>query len=636
MDTYRQSNASSPIRTAASPRPHNAPSPSKNILKSVESHVRVMSHLENVSISSSYTALRLRHPHDGRVAGEDNGNSASSSSGSSGSWSNPFLATRVHRGTPADVFYDEVVAPCVANSTSGQSYLFLVSGPVESGRSQTLYGSPHHSERGIIELTAADLVHRMKMRGNVLLASTPSGNASKTNVNGDGGVDEQRLGGLTVTYSAFVTRGTQITDTVTGSPVRVEEFPPPLGMVPLPWMRLLESAPNAVVVPEKKFADTSCVVQFHVYAPVDGSGRRSMATLTFVDVAAFRLPLCRDVQHLVETVRRVAGVSVEGGDPHFKDFMLTTLLESALVGYVTLVSITTISGRQDLYDASCAALRFSEDIRRIHQVLMLTHINSPRWLYDAAQSVDQLRGEREQLLLGHYMRGVYDYYRTAFRWLMKNVSDTDAGFNRLLEETESIRNHLEREVKLQCADLQMQIHNEDKACREEMEAARGAYDATAQQFEAVKRLDESIATLEQQISHNDLHYGHRISQMRIEISSLEAKSNSRQQEVHQLEKETKLYQSKTEEVISVVAKYGVDLSYYQSIYSAAREMEEITRKKRRYEEDLQLASQAAHRQTDTLREDRERRSQLSRLTVIQQRVDDLKRARASRISEREG
>lgn len=629
----------------------NAQSVVKNILKSVESHVRIMSHSDRISISSSSTALRLRLPEAGedgssptatpvpsQYSQRDNtGGDASplSSQGGVPGWSPPFTATRIHRAGSTARFYDDVIAPCVSNCTSGQSYLFLVNGPPESGRSQTLYGSPHHSEVGLVELTAADLLRRMSSSGRVImrghrdLQNKENDNGGSEvgdngNGGGGGGATPATTGGITVTYSAFTTRGSKIMETETGESVPLVEFPPPLGLLPLPTMRLLEEAGKAVLLPERKHVDTSCVIQFQVYAAVDSSGRRSMATLTFVDVAAIREPLCREVAHLIETVERVAGVTGDGGDASFKETKLTTVLEPALVGYVTLVSITTISGREDLYESTCAALRLANTISRIHQVLMLTHINAPRWLFDTAAGLEQLRKQREQLMTDHYARGVHDYYQCVSRWLMKNANDLEGNIEHLLNETASVRKDIAAEMDSQSKKLGEQIEKENTSCRGEMESARLAYEATSRQFDEMKRLDESIAAVEQKISQTDMQSGHRISEMRIEISALEAKANSCHQQLQQLEKEMKLYVLKTGEVGATLEKYGEDLRNKQLTYSIMQQLLDLGQKRQRYETDLELASQAAHRQTDTLRVDRERRSRLSRLVMMENRVYSLR------------
>ncbi|KAF5220949.1 hypothetical protein ECC02_005966 [Trypanosoma cruzi] len=569
---------------APSPTPGSPRRPAvKNILKNVESHVRLMSHLEYTSTSSSYTSLRLKNAQTDK-------------------WSDPFNVTRVHRATPTDIFYHEVIAPCVSNCLAGQSYLFLVSGPCESGRSQTLYGSPHHSEKGVIELAAEELLRRV----------------TET-------TDGEETGGFraTVTHSAFITRGSQLLETVSGNPVPIVEFPPPLGSTPLPQMRLLDSASSAVQIPNKKHMDTSCIVQFHVYRPVDSSGRRSMATITFVDVAAFRLPHCTEVIHLIETVRRVAGLS-NAGDPDFKHTKLTTLLESALVGYVTLMSITTISGRQDLHESACDALRFAESLSRIHQVLMLVHINIPKWLLDTAEKLEDLRMQRERILSEQHSRGVYDFYRAAAKWLSEHVSDVDGTFDKLLEETESIRQEVSHEVKAQIKDLQARIQDEQQECASQLERTRAAHAVTSSQLEAVKRLDETIATLDQQLTQRDFYSDHKISEMRIEISTLENETNMHRQELTQLEKEEKLYASKYKEVVDVLGKYAEDLAWAQVYFAHAIEMNAINQKKEELEAELELASRVARRATDTLRFDRVRRSKISRLTMMQQKVDALR------------
>ncbi|RNF04710.1 hypothetical protein TraAM80_05044 [Trypanosoma rangeli] len=555
----------------------------KNILKSVESHVRLMSHLEYTSTSSSYTSLRLKNAQ-------------------TDTWSEPFNVTRVHRATPTDIFYQEVIAPCVSNCLAGQSYLFLVSAPCESGRSQTLYGSPHHSEKGIIELTAEELLRRVA-----------------------GTADGDEVGGprSTVTHSAFIARGSQLLETVSGDPVPVVEFPPPLGATALPQMRLLASAPSAVQIPTKKHMDTSCIVQFQVYTPVDTFGRRSMATLTFVDVAAFRPPHCSEICHLVETVRRVAGLS-NAGDPGFKQTKLTTLLESALVGYVTLMSITTISGRQNLHVAACDALRFAESLSRIHQVLMLVHINTPKWFLETAEKLEELRMQRERILSEQHSRGVYDFYRAAAKWLAEHVSDVDGTFDKLLEETEAVRQEVAREVEAQRADLRTRIKEEQQECAAQLEQTRATHAVTTSQLETVKRLDETIAALDQQLAQGDFYSDHKISEMRIEISTLENETNMHRQELTQLEKEEKLYTSKCQEVVGVLGKYAEDLVWAQAYFAHALEMSTIIRKKEKLEAELELASCVARRETQTLRVDRERRSKMSRLTMMQQKVDALR------------
>ncbi|CCW71219.1 unnamed protein product [Phytomonas sp. Hart1] len=641
----------------------------KNILKGVESHVRVMSSLENVSTSSSYTALRLRHPvnHTAKLPGDTPTRPTSPERDASSSWSRPFNVSRVHRDSTTAAFYDDVIAPCISNCCSGQCYLFIVSGPQESGRSQTMYGSPHRREKGLVELSALDFLARISASERTVLQSQQQqepvinkgnlkggrkNNAAENKENLTAELTPQDLntrseypsGGLMVTYSAFTTRGPNMVDLITGEPVPIHEFPPPLGSVPLPYMRLLEpsrrvdpadpsrkeydiadAAARVVVIPERKHIETSCIIQFQVYAPVDGSGRRSMSTLTFVDMAAFRTPLCAEVAHVVETIHRVAGLS-DDGDPDFKRHKLTTLLEPALVGYVTLVSISTICGRPDLYESTCAALQFASDITRIHQVLMLLHSQTPRWLFDTGVNLERLRQQREEMMRAHYARGVSDFYRTVSNWLLKNMSNVGKTLEGILAETGVIRKQISAEVESQTRELDSRIQQEETTSKQEMDAARDAYNATSERFGEVQRLDEAITRLEQEISHIDLKNGHRIGEMRIEISSLEANNNNLRLEVQRMEKEKNLYHDKWTEVCSMLDKYAEDFNYDMKIYTSALLLEKIGKKRKRLEEDLELASQVAHRHTDHLRADRQRRSRLSRMMVMQQRLESLREA----------
>ncbi|CCW61110.1 unnamed protein product [Phytomonas sp. EM1] len=638
----------------------------KNILKGVESHVRVMSYLENVSTSSSYTALRLRHPvdHVANLREDTPTRTTGAERDASSSWSRPFTVSRVHRDTTTQVFYDDVIAPCISNCCSGQCYLFLVSGPQESGRSQTMYGSPHRREKGLVELAALDFLARISAcektafqfqqqqesvmnKVNLNGYQKNSATENKENVSTTFSPQDSNIGadyysgGLVVTFSAFTTRGSNMVDTITGEPVQIHEFPPPLGSVPLPYMRLLEpllgvdpansnskeheageAAARVVVIPERKHIETSCIIQFQVYAPVDGSGRRSMSTLTFVDMAAFRTPLCSEVAHVVETVRRVAGLSDEG-DPNFKSHKLTTLLEPALVGHVTLVSISTICGRPDLYESTCAALQFANDITRIHQVLMLLHSQTPRWLFETGVNLERLRQQRDRMMRAHYARGVSDFYHTVSNWLLNNVGNVGDALEEILVETGVIRKQILAEVEAQTKELDSRVQHEGTASKQEMDAARDAYNTTSERFGEVQRLDEAITRLEQDISHIDLQNGHRIGEIRIEISSLETKTNNLRLEVQRMEKEKNLYHDKWGELCSVLDKYADDFSCDMKIYSSTLLLEKIGQKRKRLEEDLELASQVAHQHTDHLRVDRQRRSRLSRMMVMQQRVESL-------------
>lgn len=774
------SSSSSPT-TAASSNSNNT-NIAKNILKNVESHVRVMSHLENVSISSSYTALRLRRPKGGRSGGGGGDENDDDDS----EWSPAFAVSRVHKGVAGGsntsnsnsqdptissssanastfAFFSDVVAPCVSNCCAGQSYLFLFTGPQESGRSQTLYGCPPKSsggrsanpsqdprsyasgssaasaaaasvgnfhnntdsdgnERGVVELTAIDLLdrvhakHRQRMAAEEAAAAALERGADPTITSAPESDKENRyaktggraaaannpaagVGGLTVTFSAFTTRGDQIVDTVTRREVKMEEFPPPLGTVPLPHMQLLDersiesfsfssSSGNAhrqqqkprsnkanggddedgggasrdvvPILPEKKYIDTSCIIQFQVYSSVDGGGnntngmgKRTMATFTFVDVAAFRVPLCREVTCVVDTVRKVAGLTSSSNDDSinntqtssssfssaaaaakgitdggvvdmFRSTRLTQLLEPALTGYVTLVSVATISGRPDLHDGACAALSFSQDIKKIHQVFFLLHMSTPRWLFESGCALEKMRGEREGHLQENYARGVYDYYTTASKWLTNNVSDVEGQLDKLLDETEAVRKGIEVEVQSQETALLAKVAHGEAAVKTAGDAARSVLQEASGQFESVQRLDEEAARLEHRIAQGELRARQRVGEMRGEIAALADRRTAQEREVAELTRNRSLFSGKNDEVVSVLRKYAEDLAFSQVSYSAAHELHAIGRKRRRLEADLAVASAVARRTTEAQRGDRERRSLVARLTTMQHRVSSLR------------
>ncbi|EPY24277.1 hypothetical protein AGDE_12428 [Angomonas deanei] len=437
--------------------------------------------------------------------------------------------------------------------------------------------------------------------------------------------EEPPSGNMVVTYASFTTMGDVITDTITGEAVQLEEFPPPLGLVPLPEVRLLEDARSAVVLPQTKQSEMSCIVQFYVYAPVGGSGRRSMATLTFVDVTAFRAPLSRELQHLIHTVQAVAGTAPEGsGDANFKNARLTTLLEPALQGYVTLVSITTISGRPEMYDATKAALQFTQDLGAIHQVLILIHIQNPRWFMESAQGIEALRTVREKARLESYSRGVYDYYKTASKWLLENVDNVDTQLERILEETDTVRRGIASEVSGQYRELQARVEEEDKELQEEVRCANTIEQRCEELTARLHEMETSMVRLEQQASQGDVSCGRKISEIQVELSGLESANSTLIEERRRLEKESTIYAQKVDELQGMLNAYAEDLHYLQGMTTSATELHRMNRKRARLEDDLQLAAQVVQKKNGNPRPDRQRQSLLTRLTTVQQRVEQLR------------
>jgi hypothetical protein len=76
---------------------------------------------------------------------------------------------------------------------------------------------------------------------------------------------------------------------------------------------------------------------------------------------------------------------------------------------------------------------------------------------------------------------------------------------------------------------------------------------------------------------------------------------------------------------AVLDKYSEDLNFFQARVSMHKDIEELVAKKHRIEEALAMASEAAHAATSQNRYDRERRSRMQRLSMLEQRVIALRK-----------
>lgn len=721
--------------TTAGPSSTSAPSPSRYLIKGVESHVFLTFLPKSFvitppSTSSPYTSIRWeRNPPKGeeegeeeKIAGKHHGGSSQSGGESSGghSSSSPnFKVTRAHAHPNPKTFYDEVIAPCVANSLAGQSYIFLVNGPVESGRSATIYGSNHGTMKGIVELTADDLLRRAAKRKEAALAvagsiesgerdggqaaarkATPSPMRS-TAPHASGGVGggsavgdaSASLSGLTVTYSAFTTRGKEMTETaptpmlvastdpatqmeetnrkdhknglgdgmhtpgsprcetaptapgaadallstnaasasvlqmVPGRPVPLVPFPPPLGAFPLAYMQLLESGASSVVVPEKRRSEASCMIQFQVYAPVDTHGTtRSFATLTFIDVAPFTVPLSSEVAHLVTTIRRVAGMDATS-PPDFKGTALTSLLEPALTGgSVTLMNITTISGRSDLFEPAQVALHFASSMTRIQQVLLLTHLRPPRWLFEAGQSLEaRIRRLREEVEATQYEKGVQDYYETVQKWLNKNVNEeAEVLAAELSRETEMAREHVASEASRWIADLQQEMNQWTEKSQAEVKLLKTIEDQYGHEVSQLEIVKHRLNTVKEDAHAVEFSAARRLSETRLAITQLEGSDGLQKQEWNQCQKSLLLFQTKINDLNQMLRRYAEDLQGACVSYRYAKEFSTYKHRREALEEELVAVSKLASQRHENWKIKRERRSKIARLEVLEKRVQTLR------------
>lgn len=775
-----------------------APTP-RYLIKGVESHVRVVAHPDSFAVSlpstasSSYTSITWSRYNREKIEGDKeeggggdagaekremmtksnregtqiseekrdpNGSSGNGGQGTGSSSScgknvdeqngpRTFQVTRVHCHSSTDIFYQKVVAPCVANSLAGQSYIFLVNGPPESGRSQTMYGVPHHKEKGIVELTAQDLLQRAEKQKEAALAAagvaeaggvgttapttptTPTmtttspgmrsgspsplparsiSHGSPRGADGTGMEDvKASLSGLTVTYSAFLTRGKTIIETapipvlvqssdatilsnakasekqksqsgvdqrvLTASPgvsaslpassssaspslsspathdgvptstsatrpqasvtiqmlakqpVPLVLFPAPLGVFPLAHMQLLESAAKSVVIPAVKHSDTSCAIQFQVYAPIDTHGTtRSFATLTFIDVTAFTAPPSREVEHLMATIRRVAGIDTSS-PPDFAGTALTSILEPALTGgSVTLMNITAVSGRRDLFDPAQVALQFASDITQVQQVLLLTHLRPPRWLFEAGQSLEaRIRLLREEVEAAHYEKGVHDYYKTLEKWLDKNINEeAERLADDLSRQTEAAREQVASGATEWIKDLQQRIEELTEKISRERKSLLTMEEESNYQMERLETLNRSVNAAKEKVHEAELETARRVSETRLELAQLEISDALQKQEWNQFSKSVQSYHSKIHELEDVLHRYAKDVQSACVSYRYAREFMAYKRKREDLEEELVAVSKLASQRHENWKMKRERRSKMGRLEILENNIKALR------------
>lgn len=615
--------------------------------------------MENISLSSSATSLRVQRPADnaGGAVNEE-GNSAvqspaprSPGSAAAEAWSPAFHVTRIHRHAPNQKFYDEVIAPLVANSLAGQSYVFLVNGAGSSGRSYTLYGSSHHKEKGLVELTAMDLLQRVAARREVSTSTTPPPGEEAGTTAGTTTAAAPLPGGLTVTFSAFLTRGRQITETAAvpgaesplppsptpkspplatgsgGALVPFVNFPPPLGNVPLAHMQLLQTAAQSVVLPEKRASDTSSVIQFQVYAPVQHHGTtRAFATLTFVDVAVFKMPLCREVQHLFRVVQSFVDGESEKGRELCKETALTTFLEPTLSGgAATLINLTTISGRQDLYESTVAALGFAAAVSRVRQVVLLTHIRPPRWVFEGAQSLEQQLRERREATRVDYALGVRDYWETVEKWVERDVlGAAEVLVSQLSRETETVRDHLRLEVSQLTAELEGQLAVLRGEVNEAASATKALTTKLHADLELQKRLSASLEEAKETAHQRAVESARKIGEIRVQLSEWATSEGLGKQEALQMEKSLQLYAGKLSEMKEALEEYSESLGKAAAAYRFTKELAQTRAKRARLELELVEVSQLASQKSENWHTDRERRQKKAKLEALERRVEGLR------------
>ena len=474
--------------TALSPSPAHAghTSAASSIMRPIQTHVRVLGYPEYFHYSRDRTLTLSRLKHSGSssktkgvvdsstgLGANNNGGGAPLSAAEDPlAPANVVCAARLAHlhpyGQPTDAFFEAVVAPCVESALSGQSFVFLVAGPGRSGRSQTVYGD-NSKMKGLVELTAERLLQMTGdgdfiSRGNLGGGNKPqtpaatSPSAKGTAASQQSAQQQALLPQLapTVTYSCYGCAGNNVFETTTNAPVELREFPAPMGVVPLPRMRLLEIPRHAVAIPKNKNA--TYFTQFQIVRPlmVGGAGggadapqtpsaaaaaaspsaaaaganarRCAQATITFVDlvqvVGTTTGAASPDLMALIKAVAATSGggsgatsasaenaaTSPSNAGPQFGSCALTRLLEQCIVGTTTMVPIATVTGLADFFDDTTATLRFVESFGAINQVLTLTNIVIPSWLRAAYEELRASEAESDAAMAGAYEKGCYDAY----------------------------------------------------------------------------------------------------------------------------------------------------------------------------------------------------------------------------------
>ena len=424
-------------------------------MRPVRTHVRIMGYPSAFTHDNATKRLYVRnlskgpsHHEEQQEGGDPNTEEVDSAS-----------VYRVHEyGESIEKFFQEVVAPGVEASLSGQSFTFLLVGPPNSGKSQTMYGD-NKNIKGLVALAAEKFLHAMNVNSKVL-----------------------------VTYGNFMTVGNHIQDLskiyAYSTEVPIKDFPAPLGKMPLPGISVLQDTKSCVLMSRDRNAQASTFAQFHVYkdlsqsndmadSPVGGQQqpkKGTFATVTFVDLAAFcdatsspyeskfvhdraefdqyqcdhsgdEYGLSPELQSLPKDLihlHRVVDSLGRGNDGDFSRVMLTTLAQQFLVGPSTLVAIGTLTGVDTLHSKTMATLRFLEKVSKINQLQSLITIVQPAWLEKSVGDINFRLSQREELLSIAKEKAMSDAYFTMKSALARILGGHNR-FEGVLEATSQTR-----------------------------------------------------------------------------------------------------------------------------------------------------------------------------------------------------
>ena len=541
---------------------------SQGILKPVETHVRIMSHASNCTLTSNTMAIPL----PGEMADPKT-----------------FHVSRVHKPPQTNQeFYTDVIRPAVTSCLAGQSYTIMFVGPASSGRSHNIYGSA--SELGMVHLVAADLLKEKDCTAHV---------------------------------SGFKCNGEKIVETVHGTDnVYRRELPAPFGKVALPPAKLLTQIHDAAIIPGHRSSTDSCFIQFHIYRKLEAHTLRSaFATLTLIDTAAFQHPvLPSDVSILSNCIERVN----QGVDPQFDRCMLTCMLENALIGSTSLITVATVTGRSETSRETTATLKFVELAGKVNQVGSIVHIQPPAQFPEWIRAWDEVKGRMHEGVRQAHEAGC----SAVARLISNQLTQTMASAPKALEASDKLvneaREHIANQLKQveQAQGGQFDVLEEETAAllnkaQEHREKSQRFLKMVREQKTQGDIYEEEIQQIEGDIEQTNIMSEMKLAQMDTVIGQGKRDRDRYAERRAQLRTERETYDQRN-------SIHDEQLAFEAVHWQHSSEMASLGKKRVRLEAALSDASENAATTNTSQRMTRERKSRMSIITNMEMQVQQLR------------
>lgn len=569
------------------------------MFRPVESHVRILSHSDAFTVTPNHNCLRLTNK-------------------ANGSTSSNYNVTRVHRGVATHDFFSDVILPCIQNTLSGQSHTVLFCGPRSSGRSNTLYGT-RDVEKGVVELTAEAYLRIAKERdtttvthSHFLVHRDSITDCSPDLVSPTSPNDNEEEGAQTI-HSYF------------GEPVPVIDFSSPVGVLPLPHMMALDNSKDAVVSVTQRDPGSSLFTQFHVYTSVEkGSARRTFAILTFVDVTAFHKVNHQpsDLSFLQQAVHSLT----TGADPSHSILAsrLTQVLQNSMTGSATLLCVATVTGNPELNEETNATLEFAQTISRIQQVLVIVHLNTPKWVFDVEAHCHQLKAMRQELFMNHYALGVMDCFFSAKKVLDECSRKPEDMLDAILREAAAARAQLGDSITKQAEKLKASIAAALQIAGVAQADVSTVSTANNRLRGELQRVDSAIAELEDRVESIRQEAEDTINSYVSQVQALQAESESKRAVASQYNEMRVQATQEAEDLWLVNNMLTSNLMRNRQEFAAMTIRSELKRKKRALDEKLAAVSRRAEEETDAQRAKKKRRVVIARIVAAEDRLASLR------------